>query len=79
MDNEDSDVAFLRDLAERLRHVPGTFGIDDGDIDRLRAIALEKDKTCPLCSSSEEVESWGESSDFWWHCHHCDNDFEREE
>lgn len=30
---------FLRALAEKLRHVPGTYGIDDGDIDELIHIA----------------------------------------
>jgi len=30
---------FLRALMETLRHVPGTYGIDDGTIDELRNIA----------------------------------------
>lgn len=31
---------YLRDLANRLRHVPGTYDVDDYDIDRLREIAV---------------------------------------
>lgn len=42
-----STPSFLRDLAERLRHVPGTYNIDDGDIDELIEVArtLEGNKT----------------------------------
>ncbi len=77
--NVPSDVAFLRNLAEKLRHVPGTYDIDDGDIDRLRIVAQAKDMTCPLCRSPNEVEAYGESGEFWWHCHACDEDFEKDD
>lgn len=42
-----STPSFLRDLAERLHHVPGTYNIDDGDIDELIDIArsLEANET----------------------------------
>ncbi len=33
------DVAFLRDLAERILHVPVMYGVDQGDSDRLRMLA----------------------------------------
>lgn len=34
-----SDVAYLRDLAERLRNVPCMYGTDGYDIDRLQEVA----------------------------------------
>lgn len=39
---------FLRDLAERLRHVPVMYGTDDGDIDRLLVIAREVEGDEPI-------------------------------
>lgn len=41
------DASYLRDLSERLRHVPVMYGVDDLDIGRLREIAkgLEKKET----------------------------------
>ena len=35
------DVTFLRDLAERLMHVPPMYGTDQGDSDRLIRIAAD--------------------------------------
>lgn len=31
---------------------------------------------CPDCKSAEAVEEWGESGEFWFHCHECERDFE---
>jgi hypothetical protein len=39
MSRDLTDVEYLRDLAERLRHIPVMYGTDDGDIDRLLEIA----------------------------------------
>ena len=33
-----SDVAYLRDLAERLTHVPVMYGTDQYDVDRLHQV-----------------------------------------
>lgn len=38
-DTMPDDVSFLRDLSEKLRHVPVMYGIDDFYIDHLRTIA----------------------------------------
>lgn len=38
--------------------------------------AINLEKTCPKCASHEDVEQWGESGEFWWHCHACDKDFD---
>ena len=38
-DTELPDAEYLRDLAERLMHVPVMYGTDGYDIDRLAAIA----------------------------------------
>jgi hypothetical protein len=38
-EHEQTDAEFVRDLAERLRHIPVMYGTDDGDIDRLLEIA----------------------------------------
>lgn len=37
--HEMSDAEYLRDLAERLMHVPATYGTDGYDTDRLSEIA----------------------------------------
>lgn len=29
---------------------------------------------CIHCGSNEHQEMWGESGEFWWHCHQCDKD-----
>jgi hypothetical protein len=34
------------------------------------------EKTCSKCATFEGVEEWGESGNFWWHCHACDRDFD---
>ena len=39
MKANDTDAAFLRDLAERLYRIPVMYGVDQGDIDRLYEIA----------------------------------------
>jgi len=36
-----TDPDFLRDLAERLMAVPVLYGVDQGDVDRLLAIARQ--------------------------------------
>jgi hypothetical protein len=44
MPDDDVEVApamFLRDLAERLMRVPAFYGVDQGDVDRLNAIAAD--------------------------------------
>lgn len=38
-ETEISNGDYLRDLAERLRHIPVMYGVDDGDIFRLRELA----------------------------------------
>lgn len=44
-DNEElPPAAYLRDLAERLRHVPVMYGTDGYDIDRLAEIARAIEK-----------------------------------
>lgn len=42
-----STAAYLRDLAERLMHVPAMHGTDQYDCDRLSAIAEAIDKQAP--------------------------------
>jgi hypothetical protein len=37
----ESDVEYLRDLAERLMHVPVMHGVDQGDVSRLHEIATK--------------------------------------
>ena len=49
--------SFLRDLAERLRHVPGTYNIDDGDIDEL--IMLAKKLENKIKNRSRDVRAEG--------------------
>ena len=39
--------AYLRDLAERLMRVPVMFGVDQGDIDQLIALAQEIERADP--------------------------------
>jgi hypothetical protein len=48
MAKELNSADFLRDLAERLRHIPVIHGTDDADISRLYRVAkqLEKAKSC---------------------------------
>ena len=41
-DVEPGDSKYLRDLAERLMHVPVAYGVDQGDTDRLCRIAKRK-------------------------------------
>lgn len=41
MTEELNSVDFLRDLAERLMHVPVMYGTDQGDVSRLYDIARE--------------------------------------
>ena len=36
-----SDSDYLRDLAQRLRHIAVTHGVDGGDVDRLEEISRE--------------------------------------
>jgi hypothetical protein len=43
-DTELPPAAYLRDLAERLMHIPVMYGIDQGDSDRLAEIAREIEK-----------------------------------
>lgn len=38
---EMSDSEYLKDLAERLRHIPASFNVDGYDIDRLEEISKE--------------------------------------
>lgn len=38
------NVAYLRNLAERLRHIPVMYGTDDYDISRLYRLAKELEK-----------------------------------
>lgn len=45
---EMSDKEFLLDLCQRLMFIPVMYGMDQGDIDRLREIASELND--PLCS-----------------------------
>lgn len=37
----ESGSDFLRDLADRLMGVPVMYGVDQGDVDRLRALAVK--------------------------------------
>lgn len=37
-------TVYLRDLAERLRHIPVAYGTDDGDISTLLEIANQLEK-----------------------------------
>lgn len=50
-----TDSEFLRDLAERLMHIPVMYGVDQGDADRLDDIARKLEQTeeeeCPSTSS----------------------------
>lgn len=39
-----TSAEYLRDLAERLRHIPVMYGTDGGDIDRLAMIAKQLDR-----------------------------------
>lgn len=47
MKGEDTDVEFLRDLAERLFRVPVMYGVDQGDSDRLYQIAKAMEANNP--------------------------------
>ena len=29
---------------------------------------------CGSCGEKQTLEEWGESGEFWWHCHSCDRD-----
>ncbi len=46
MTKELNNVDYLRDLAERLMHIPVMYGTDQGDVSRLERIAkyLERNK-----------------------------------
>ena len=85
MSTKKDDFTYLRVLAETLRHIPMTYGTDDGDIDRLQLIAARLEgkisytDACPTCKSGEHVEEQGESGEFWWHCHQCEAPFEKVE
>lgn len=48
MREELNDVEYLRDLAERLMHVPVMYGTDQFDVEKLHRIAkqLEKEEPC---------------------------------
>lgn len=41
---ESKDVEFLRDLAQRLWHIPVMYGVDQSDADRLDSIARKLEK-----------------------------------
>lgn len=45
-------------------------------VDRLINEFLDKEgpAVCSQCKKSDQVEQWGESGEFWWHCHRCDRD-----
>jgi len=42
------------------------------------AIIMRSPAKCPVCGSGWNVEEWGESGEFWWHCHNCNKDFEKD-
>ena len=48
-----SDTDYLEDLAERLRHIPASYGTDDYDIDRLYEIAKKYDSAKQFLSSTQ--------------------------
>lgn len=56
---EKSDYDYLCILAERLRHIPGTYGTDGGDVDRVLEIARKLKPKPELQLTEEESESWG--------------------
>lgn len=47
MKGKDTDVEFLRDLAERLFRIPVMYGVDQGDSDRLYQIAKAMEANKP--------------------------------
>ena len=65
---------FLRAYAESNDHIcEGTCGRDTppNNIPIMRC----HETPCPHCGSGWGVEEWGESGEFWLHCHTCDRDF----
>jgi hypothetical protein len=43
-DREQSDPDFLRDLADRIMHIPVVHNLDQGDVDRLLEIARKLER-----------------------------------
>jgi hypothetical protein len=54
-----TDPDFLRDLAERLMAVPVLYGVDQGDVDRLLAIARQLEALCKAHDKAHMVTSKG--------------------
>ena len=52
-EKEPTTPEFLRDLAERLHHVPGTFNIDGSDVDELIYVARQMEGKEPSAARVE--------------------------